>query len=232
MRATHTRVLSYLGIILALGASALLPGIAGAQPSVSGEAVGFQGNSLLDFPLFEQYYECTGVGPASQQFPDFGDALLQAADDFNVSGTYFLEQVVAVGSFSLSGPMGPVTFEIYANDGPGNLPGTLVCSEVGITSTGDLSLIDIDLDGSCELTTGTYWISVYPAMAFDEFGQWFWSSNEIGYGSEFVFQDPEGLVGNPCSTWGLGITDCGIGASYPNLCFGLGGFESCGDDGD
>ena len=66
-------------------------------------------------------------------------------------------------------------------------------------------------------------------MSFAESGQWFWSSNATGYGSEFFFQDPDGLVGNPCSSWGLGITDCGVGATFPDLCFGIGGLAN--DDG-
>ena len=104
--------------------------------------------------------------------------------------------------------MGPVTVGIYASDGPGGLPGSLVCSETGLTSGGAGATIDVWLDGSCLLSTGSYWLSVYPVMSFADFGQWFWSSNGSGHGSEFAFQDPDSLVGDTCTTWGLGNTDC------------------------
>ena len=218
-------------LALAIGALVLLPGSANAQLSAQGGSANIGTFSQVSDPLFEQYDACTGGGPASQQFPDFGDAVLQAADDFNVSGTHTLNQIIAIGSFSLVGPMGAVTYEVYDIDGPGNLPGTLLCSETGLVSTGADATIDVVLDGSCELGSGAYWMSVLPVMSFADFGQWFWSSNETGYGSEFVFQDPTGLVGNPCTTWGLGITDCGVGSNFPDLCFGIGEVPTGGDGG-
>jgi hypothetical protein len=222
MRCSRTVFGFRLALLLSLGATLLLPGTVNAQLSGSGGAGSFQDAAQVFMPIFEQYDDCTGGGPASQQFPDFGDSVLQSADDFNVSGTRVLSQVVALGSFSSSGPMGPITFEIYDIDGPGNLPGTLICSEVGLVSGGDGATIDVTLDCNCELGSGAYWLSIYPVMSFTDFGQWFWSSNSSGYGSEFAFQDPDALVGNPCSTWGLGGTDCGVGATFPNLCFGIG----------
>jgi hypothetical protein len=211
-------------LALAIGALVFLP--ASAQLVTQGPAVGFAVEHPVTNPIFEQYDECTGGGPASQQFPDFGDAVLQAADDFNVSGSQTLSQVIALGSFSAAGPITDVTIEVYDIDGPGNLPGTLLCSEVGLVSTGDGSEIDVALNGACELTSGAYWLSVMPVMSFTDFGQWFWSSNGNGYGLEFAFQDPDALVGNPCTTWGFGITDCGVGSTFPNLCFGIGGLET------
>lgn len=218
-------------LALAIGALILLPGTASAQLNASGAAVAFADVAQVTNPIFEQYDDCTGGGPASQQFPDFADAVLQSADDFNVSGENTLAQVIAIGSFSAAGPMGPITIEVYDIDGPGNLPGTLLCSEVGIISSGVDAEIDVVLDGSCTLTSGAYWMSVLPVMDFGTAGQWFWSSNGNGYGSEFAFQDPDALVGNPCTTWGLGITDCGVGSTFPDLCFGIGAAAGPGDGG-
>jgi len=230
MSASRTVFGFRLALLFSLGVTLLLPGTLNAQLRDSDGAASFQNAAQVFMPIFEQYDDCTGGGPASQQFPDFGDSVLQSADDFNVSGNRPINHIVALGSFSLSGPMGPITFEIYDIDGPGNLPGTLICSEVGIVSEGDDATIDVLLDGSCHLNSGAYWLSIYPVMSFTDFGQWFWSSNSSGFGSEFAFQDPDALVGNPCSTWGLGVTDCGIGATFPNLCFGIGSF--IGDGGD
>ena len=219
-----------LALLFSLGVTLLLPGTLTAQLRDSGGAASFQDAAQVFSPLFEQYDDCVGGGPASQQFPDFGDSVLQSADDFTVSGTRTLDEIVAIGSFSLSGPMGPITFEVYDSDGPGNLPGALICSEVGLVSEGDDATIYVFLEGSCQLNSGAYWLSIYPVMSFADFGQWYWSSNSGGYGSEFAFRDPDALVGNPCSTWGLGITDCGVGAIFPNLCFGIGSY--IGDGGE
>ena len=216
-------------LALAIGALVFLP--ASAQFTSHGPAVSFSEAAQVNFPIFEQYDECTGAGPASQQFPDFDDAVLQSADDFNVSGSQTLSQVIALGGFNLVGPITDVTIEVYDIDGPGNLPGTLLCSEVGLANTGVDATIDVVLDGSCVLTSGAYWMSVMPVMNFGEVGQWFWNSNGNGFGSEFAFQDPDQLVGSPCVTWGFGQTDCGIGTTFPNLCFGIGGAGGTGDGG-
>ena len=55
-------------------------------------------------------------------------------------------------------------------------------------------------------------------------GQWFWSTNATGFGSEFAFRDPDELLGpGPCTNWGLGQTTCGIGTTHPDMCLGIGG---------
>jgi hypothetical protein len=216
---------------LAVGALIFLPGTANAQLSVTGSATTFQDAAQVDNPFFEQYEACDGTGAASQQFPDFGDSVLQSADDFSVSGTTVLNQVVALGSFSAAGPLDNITFEVYDRDGPDNLPGTLLCSEVGLVSTGAGPEMNIALDGSCELGSGNYWLSVYPVMGFGSNGQWFWSSNATGFGSEWAFRDPDGLTGNPCTDWGLGQSVCGVGTTHPDLCFGIGEEPQGGDGG-
>jgi hypothetical protein len=220
---------------LAIAALILTPGIANAQLADSGGASTFEGVPTLGNPIFEQFADCTGGGPASQQFPDFADAVLQSADDFNVSGSQTLNQVVALGSPSNAAAfaLDSVTIEIYDIDGPGNFPGTLLCSETGLANAGGANdpAIDVALDGSCTLGSGSYWMSVLPVMPFGSGvpGQWFWSSNASGFGSEFVFHDPTALLGpGPCQDWGLGITTCGIGATFPDLCFGVG---AAGGDG-
>ena len=210
-------------LALAIGALVIMP--ASAQLTSSNPGTTFADAAQVANPIFEQYDSCTGSGVASQQFPDFGDAVLQSADDFNISGgTQVLNQVVALGTFSVAGPLGDVTIEIYDDDGAGGLPGTLLCSEVGLVSSGVGSEVDVALDGSCSLASSTYWISVLPVMSFADFGQWFWSSNASGFGSQFAFQDPDGLLGNPCVSWGLGIDTCGVGgtSTFPDLCFGIG----------
>ena len=99
-------------MVLSIAALFVLPGSTAAQLSDSGNAVGFQGSAPVEFSgVWEQLLDCTGSGAASQRFPDFGDSVLQAADDFPISGVIELGQVVALGFFSTDGPMGPVTVE-------------------------------------------------------------------------------------------------------------------------
>ena len=214
---------------LAVAIAALILAPASAEMSPTGPPSAFSGTPGLNDPLFEQFAECTGSGAASQQFPDFADAVLQSADDFEV-GEVILEQVIALGSFGnpAAADIQTVTVEIYAKDGPNSLPGTLICSETGLipaAGAADPSL-DLALDGSCALAAGEYWLSVLPVMDFGGGapGQWFWSSNASGFGDEFGFQDPDALLGpGPCNTWGFGQSTCGIGTTFPDLCMGIGG---------
>ena len=120
-------------------------------------------------------------------------------------------------------PSTTVFVEFYAADGAGGLPGTLLCSENGLTNNGAAPSIDVTLTTPCILSGGSYWVSVMAVMPFAPNGQWAWTVNDSSNGSEFAWRDPDGLTGNPCVTWGLGITTCGIGADFPDLCFALSG---------
>jgi hypothetical protein len=217
---------------LAIGALVLLPGTSYAQLSGLGPAASFEDAPVVTNPLYEQYDECIGAGPPSQQLLDgeFGGVVLQAADDFSNLGSKLLSQVVALGVLGGEGPLGPITFELYQADGPGSLPGTLVCFEEGLVSA-DAGSIDVTLDGSCEIGTGAYWVSVFTSMSFDEEGLWFWNSNANGFGNQFAYQDPDGLLYPECTTWGFGLSDCGIAATFPDLCYGVGVLEDTGDGG-
>ena len=216
-------------VALAIAALILAPCAVNAQMVSSGPRTTFEGTPVLANPIFEQYLECTGGGPASQEFPDFGGSRLQSADDFNVSGSHTLAQVIGLGSPSNAGGfnLDSVTIEVYDIDGPGGFPGTLLCSETGLANAGGPTdpAIDVALDESCVLGSGAYWMSVVPVMVFGGGtpGQWFQSTNATGFGSEFVFQDPDQLLGpGPCNSWGLGVTTCGINTDFPDLCFGVG----------
>lgn len=194
------------------------------------------GNSPGEAPtgtgtLWDQTTACGGGSPASQLFPDFANSVLQAADDFVVPmGTsWTLERVFNQGSFFGGGGIGPfdsVIIQVFAD--AGGLPGAMVCEETGLASAGGTSdpNLDVTLDGTCVLTEGTYWMSMMVSMDFVPFGQYAWTVDAVGFGSEFAWQDPDGLIGGPCTpSWGLGITTCGIGATSPDLCFGIDGTE-------
>jgi len=223
-------------VALAIAVLILAPGVANAQLTASCGMSTFEGVPTLANPIFEQFADCTGNGAASQLFPDFADAPLQSADDFNVSGSQTLAQVIAIGTLGGVGLADSITVEVYDIDGPGNLPGTLLCSETGLVNAegNPSATIDVALSGSCTLGSGTYWLSVMPVMAFEggANGQWFWSSNATGFGSEFAFRDPTELLGpGPCTAWGLGQTTCGIATTFPDLCMGIGAEGGTGDGG-
>ena len=236
MGGVRATIASRFALALAIGALILAPGLASAALQGTGAASNYSGAPVIDNPIFEQYADCTGSGAASQQFPDFADAVLQSADDFDVSGDQTLNQVVGIGSFGNppAADLLSVTIEVYDGDGPGGLPGTLLCSETGLVPAGGNAepTIEVALDQSCTLGTGEYWMSVLPVMNFGGGapGQWFWSSNATGFGSEFAFRDPDELLGpGPCNTWGAGQTTCGIGTTFPDLCMGIGAVDTGGD---
>lgn len=215
-----------IGMALFLGACLLIsaPAEAQMQSSISGlPEDGIPGPGQNN--LYDQTNACSD-GVASQQFPDFGDSRLQAADDFTVpaGATWTLERVYNQGLFSVAGPFDSVIVEIYDNTGPGGLPGGLYCQETGLTSAGGTSdpNLDVTLDGSCVVGEGTWWVSVLTDQDFGVAGQWFWAQNASNNGSEYAFQDPDGLVGTSCPSWGLGSTTCGVGLAS-DLCVGIDG---------
>jgi len=224
----------WFAVAVAIGALILAPGSASAELRATGAATNYTGTPTIPNPVFEQYADCTGSGAASQEFPDFSGSVLQSADDFEISELTCIYDLVALGSFGnpSAADIQTVTVEIYDSDGPSGLPGTLLCFETGLIpygGPGDPAL-QLSLDATCCLDPGTYWLSVMPVMDFGGGapGQWFWSSNATGFGSEFVFRDPDELLGpGPCDDWAFGQTTCGIDSSFPDLCLGIGEY---GDD--
>lgn len=195
------------------------------------------GASGVDSPagigtLFNQSGACGGNGPASQRFPDFGNSDIQSADDFVVpSGvTWDIDVVLAAGTFfnanPNNGPISAVIVQLWSDNG--GLPGTLLCEESGTNETADPNMT-LTLSGACEaimpLSEGTYWLSMEALMPFSPSGQLAWVPNNSANGAGFAFQDPSGLTGNPCTSWGTGTTTCGVGASFADLCFALSGTE-------
>ena len=209
----------------------LVPGLAGAQDllalgdaAAGGSDISGDGNVLWD-----QAQACGGGGPASQQFPDFGNSVIQSADDFEVPDgvEWMLSGVVAAGTFFNSptpGPLDDVRVQVWSD--AGGLPDMLLCDETGanlLAPGPDMSLALSACAGPWP--PGIYWVSVMGVMPFVPSGQVAWVPNDSNNLAEFAFQDPDGLTGNPCVTWGSGITTCGIGAAFPDLCFILEGEE-------
>lgn len=164
--------------------------------------------------LWDQLDDLTGSGTASQVFPDFGDCVLQSADDFEVpmGQIWTINEVATVGSWSASGPTASVEVYIYADDG--GVPGTVIYSQIGYVP-GDPSDPDfvIPLSTPAELSAGYYWISVMSRMDFGGGtpGQWFWGLNAYSYGEARLLQDPCDLLGAGYTDWtNLGPEDLGF----------------------
>ena len=180
--------------------------------------------------IFSQNNDCSGNGPASQLFPDFADAMLQSADDFviPVGDEWIIDAVVVSGTFFNanpdSGPIDGVLVQFWTDNA--GLPGTMICEELGFNNAPEPEM-RIDLAGAClaafPLTEGTYWVSMAAIMEFAPSGQWAWNANDSTNGAEFAVQDPAGLLGGPCVSWGSGLATCGIGATFPDLCFAFEG---------
>lgn len=188
---------------------------------------GFEGATLA-VPLFEQLDACTGGAP-SQDFVDFG-SIVQVADDFTIpnGAEWVITQIVGRGTFQSQAGAMPVsegdTYEIFDNGGPDGLPGALVCAGNPVNQGEEA---DPDLDfvlefGDCDLEAGTYWMSLYRALAFQPNGdQWFWLRNDSSNGAVYAAKDPGNLLGTGCADW-TEAELCGLDVSQQDLCFGVG----------
>ncbi|MCW5519097.1 HYR domain-containing protein, partial [Aureitalea sp. L0-47] len=164
-----------------------------------------------------------GAGIASQIFPDFGNSTLQSADDFVPPADAVICEVDIIGQFfnsttnTLDDPSISIRMTIY--DDAAGQPGSVIYTEDfpgSIAGPGNPSFT-LSPTAVPNLTGGTtYWLSVQPIMAFGTFGQWGWVETGDNNGNQRQFQDPDGLIGNPCVSWGDAVSTCGVG-TQPDL---------------
>ena len=216
-------------IVLIFGVATL--GFSQLQTSTSKNAtgvIGENGGGAAIVLTIDQTPGAGGNSVACQEFPDFGDARLQAADDFIIpAGPDLIIDNVDIIGVGFNGGLGvncggaTVSLEVYAN--AGGSPGALLFSE-----SFDGATVDPDNDGSFNLPSttcpplppGTYWLSVVPTMPFGGCGQWGWTGSTDNLApAGYQFQDPGGLTGNPCVSWGDGGTTCGIVLAGDGLAF-------------
>jgi hypothetical protein len=156
---------------------------------------------------------------ASQRFPDFGNCVLQGADDFVVTGTgWSITKIDVIGTSVSVVPAN--SFEVYIYTNAAGVPGGLVYSGTSLAYTESGGVYSITLASPANLTAGTYWVSVLPNMAFTSLGQWFWQPAAAPQqGNLFAWQDPCSLIEPSMPTF----TPMGPFASYTNydLCFAL-----------
>ncbi|MBZ0180022.1 MAG: hypothetical protein K8F36_12085, partial [Melioribacteraceae bacterium] len=167
--------------------------------------------------LFDQISDPGGFGSASQQFPDFADCVIQTADDFLVPGSevWTITEIQTLGSWSAMGPTSTVDVYIWEDDG--GVPGTLVYSQLGYVpgDPSDANFV-VPLTVPAELSGGQYLLSVMSVMNFGggDPGQWFWGTQNSGYGDIRILRDP-------CDLLGAGYIDWGIHGGTNNMSFAL-----------
>jgi len=167
--------------------------------------------------LWDQFDPTLTSGVASQRFPDVGNSVIQSADDFEVPAgkIWSIEHINTRGAFFNGNPMnGPIpSVNIIFYDDNSGMPGNPIaaCNYPSLpVADGNDPNISVDLISPCELGEGHYWVSVLPVMPFNPSGQWAWSGVNFTTLNQWQFQDPDGLTGSPCLTWGAGSTTCGV----------------------
>jgi len=175
----------------------------------------------------------------SQFFPDLQKRVL-GADDFAIpaaDGGWRVERVVAQGMYSPDdGPAPNFDVVIYANRG--GLPGTEVYRAAGLAAASDQGgAVAFNLPQPALLQPGVYWLSIVANMTYNPGSQlWAWLTRDVQNGFPYAWEDPDGLLQTPCTTWKPGASVCNIGGGVdPDLLFRLEGVKGapvCNNTGD
>lgn len=175
--------------------------------------------SVKGSSLYSQVNPSTDIAIASQKFPDFGDCVLQAADDFVVTGSgWSLNRIEVIGTST--NPMPANSFEVYIYANNAGVPGALVYSGTSLAYTEAGGVFNITLSSPANLSAGVYWLSVMPNASFATYGQWFWQPAAAPQqGNLFVWQDPCALIVSSMPTF----TPKGPFTTFVNwdLCFAV-----------
>jgi hypothetical protein len=145
--------------------------------------------------LYDQTGNPGTNGSPSQYFPDFLGAG-ESADDFTVPATevWTIDTVFIVGTFSSTGLYVDLDVNIYNDDGPGGMPGTVFYSDLGLVD-GVGPVFTVALSVPAVVPEGHYWFNFMVNMPVTE-GQFFWSNSNVPKIDSFkVFRDSTDLFG-------------------------------------
>ncbi|MBV6645442.1 MAG: Ig-like domain-containing protein [Cyclobacteriaceae bacterium] len=173
---------------------------------------------------FEKLYEQVGISAGtspSQIFPDFGNASLEAADEFTIPAgeVWNIDKVLVDGSASQNIPEQAIV-AIYADDN--GSPGSFLWQSplVDLEPTNGPANFRMTLGSPAILEEGTYWLSVLTFMSFSGGNQWFWSYATPAEGADYHIQDPGQLLGGSFpASWEASGND-------GKLIFTLAGYEA------
>jgi len=152
----------------------------------------------------------------------------RAADDFLIPEGFLwkVETVKVFGTFDGAAPDSLQSLDVVFFRDEGGFPGEIVrgCNYNDILpeDVNDPSFI-INLPTPCNLTPGTYWMSVRANMLFIPNGQWFWNERTVQTLSPFVWENPGNGFGTGCTSYSYAIDECGT--DFPDLTFQLVGQE-------
>ena len=159
---------------------------------------GNSGTLFEDGIIYDQTGNPGTNGSPSQFFPDFLGAG-ESADDFTVPAgeVWTVDTVYIVGTFSGTGGYVSVDVNIYLDDGPGGMPGTLFYNEnvlAAVAGTGPI--FTVPLSTPMVLPEGHHWFNFMVNMPFTPEGQFFWSNSNVPQIDSFrVFRDSTDLFG-------------------------------------
>ena len=172
---------------------------------------------VLSVPLvmageLELIYDQTGLpspnGKAAQNFEtafDINDCF--GADEFSFggSGDQTIEQLLLIGRYKSMGPA-ITTVNINLISDLAGAPGPLLCDITGVVVTDVGGDLVVDLEPSCTLSPGTYWLSVQVNLD-RSVNQWFWESTNSVFGSTALWRNPNAGYRTFCTTWSA-LPDC------------------------
>jgi VWFA-related protein len=172
------------------------------------------------------------VGISSENRLETGGALYNtaAADDFVVPAqkAWVLQGVDVAGFYYGPGAHGParsVNVVIYADRN--GLPGATQCNFPQVRPRAGLSTgsFELDLSGTCRLTSGRYWVAVQANQDFPTGGQWAWVERTAQRERPSAWRNPGGGYNTVCNDWGRRAATCHVG-DEPDLLFRLRGQET------
>lgn len=179
-------------------------------------------------PAIYEQVETPIASQPSQNFTDF-NGVVQSSDDFTIpeGNSWIVNRVLAFGGVNETPVLDNATVIIYADvDGT---PGEVVYNsgEIMPTSAPDNADMSLTLPEEVTLESGSYWLTVYANLAFDEGNQWFWLTQETVIGNESHFIDETDLFGTGAVTWSP--TSAAFGNAPADLVFQI--FGTTGEAG-
>lgn len=148
--------------------------------------------------VYDQPYDGTSTGVASQNFSDFTDASTYAFDDVTVAGGWNITQVVIRGQEAGVANQTVASHLRFTQNHSFTAPGTTGLSfDVAGSANLAAGVLTFNLPGSSgmPLAAGTWWISAWIDRPFGTGGQWFWNQTTPVRGSEGWIHNPGGGIG-------------------------------------
>jgi hypothetical protein len=214
-------------LVLACFALAVVPAFAATQPERTAPAPLVQVHQPQGAVLYDQTSSPAAQATNSQNFEAANDAFdNELADDFVVPASGWDINEVALTGLYFNGPGPAPTVHVRFYNNSGTLPGAVIpaCSYPAVVPGGAGANFVLTLAPSCQLTAGTYWVSVVANMNFTPSGQWGWNDRTVTSNNPAVWRNPGGGFGIPaCTGFAPRGASCGINAPAPDQIFSLSG---------